>query len=132
MEMMTGELFWLAMSAALGLVLWIPYTAVGASVVGIRSGTTDVPKHSEFPEWAQRSHRVHMNLVESLAPFAILVLILSITGKADPATSTAAATFFFARVAHAIIYTMGIPYLRTLAYTIGWLACLYLLWQIIA
>lgn len=129
---MTGELFWLAMSAALGLILWIPYTAAGAGVVGLKSGTTDVPNHADFPGWAQRSHRVHMNLVESLAPFAVLVLILSVTGKADAATSTAAATFFFARVAHAIIYTMGIPYLRTIAYTVGWVACLYLLWQILA
>ncbi|USG62738.1 MAPEG family protein [Sneathiella marina] len=128
---MTGELFWLAMSAALGLILWIPYTAAGAGVVGFKSGTTDVPKPANLPEWAQRSHRVHMNLVESLAPFAVLVLILSISGKADASTSTAAAAFFFARVAHAIIYTMGIPFLRTVAYTVGWVACLYLLWQIL-
>ncbi len=129
---MSGELFWLALSAALCIVLWIPYGAVHASIVGLRVGTTDVPKSSELPEWGKRSHRVHMNMVESLAPFAILVLILNVSGKADPSTVTAAATFFFARVAHAILYTFGVPYLRTVAYTVGWLACVYLLWQIFA
>jgi len=128
---MAGELFWLALSAGLGLILWIPYTTAGAGVFGLKSGTTDVPKYSALPEWAQRSQRVHMNLVESLAPFAILVLILNVSGKADAATVTAAATFFYARVAHAVIYTMGIPFLRTVAYTVGWLVCLFLLWQIV-
>ncbi len=129
---MSGELFWLALSAALCIVLWIPYGAVHASIVGFRAGTTDVPKSSELPEWGKRSRRVHMNMVESLAPFAILVLILNVSGKADPSTVTAAATFFLARVAHAIFYTIGVPYLRTVAYSVGWLVCIYLLWQILA
>lgn len=32
--------------------------------------------------------------------------------------------FFFARIAHAIVYTLGIPYLRTPVYLILWLAVL--------
>lgn len=129
---MSGELIWLALSAALCLVLWLPYGAAHANVVGFKVGTTDVPDSSVLPEWGRRSHRVHMNMVESLAPFAVLVLILSVSGKADPSTATAAASFFFARLAHAVLYTLGIPYLRTVAFAIGWFACLYLLWQIFA
>ena len=128
---MTGELYWLALSVGLGLVLWIPYTALYAGVAGLKAGTTDLPPTSKLPDWARRSHRAHMNLVESLAPFAILILILHVSGKADSATVTAAAIFFFARVAHAILYTLGIPYVRTLAFTVGWLVCLYLLWQLL-
>ena len=33
---------------------------------------------------------------------------------------------------HAIVYTLGVPYLRTPAYAISWLVCLYLLWQVLA
>lgn len=128
---MSGEMYWLALSIGLCLLIWIPYTSLYAGVAGIKAGTTNVPPTAKLPEWAQRCHRAHMNLVETLVPFATLILMLKVTGKADGATATAAAIFFFARVAHAIFYTMGIPYLRTPAFAVSWLVCLYLLWQVL-
>ncbi|MGI9406360.1 MAG: MAPEG family protein [Hyphomicrobiaceae bacterium] len=128
---MSGEMFWLAMSVLLCLVIWIPYTALYGGLDGVKVGTSQVPQTQRLPDWAQRCHRAHMNLVETLVPFAILILMLQATGKADGATATAAANFFFARAAHAIVYTMGVPYLRTVAFSISWLVCLYLLWQVL-
>lgn len=128
---MSGELFWLALTVALCVVIWIPYTALYGGIVGLKSGTTDVPPTARLPEWAQRCHRAHMNLIETLVPFAILILMLNVTGKADSTTVAAAAVFFFARVAHAAIYAMGIPFLRTPAFAVSWLVCLYLLWQVL-
>jgi uncharacterized MAPEG superfamily protein len=32
--------------------------------------------------------------------------------------------FFFARIAHAIVYTLGIPYLRTPVYLVSWASVL--------
>ena len=46
---MADELFWRALTAGLGLFIWIPYTAASVGVVGLKSGTTDVPKYSAFP-----------------------------------------------------------------------------------
>ncbi len=37
-------------------------------------------------------------------------------------TVIACAVYFWARLAHAIVYTLGIPVLRTLAFTVGFLA----------
>ena len=34
----------------------------------------------------------------------------------------ACAVYFWARVAHLIVYTMGLPVFRTLAFTVGFLA----------
>ena len=73
-----------------------------------------------------------MNLIETLIPFATLIIMLKVLGKADTATATAAATFFFARVVHVVVYSMGVPFLRTPAFAVSWLVCLYLLWQVLA
>ena len=123
---MSSELFWLTLTAALSLVIWIPYTALYGGVMGFPSATRDVPATGKLPEWAQRCHRAHMNLVESLAPFAALVIVLELANKTTEGTATAAAVFFFARLVHVIVYTMGIPYLRTAAFAVGGFACLYL------
>lgn len=129
---MSGEMFWLALTVGLCLVIWIPYTALYGGIVGLKRATTDVPPTAQLPDWARRCHRVHVNLIETLVPFAILVLMLQAAGKSDGSTATAAAIFFFARVAHAVFYTMGIPYLRTPAFAVSWLVCLYLLGQVLA
>ncbi len=39
--MVTGEMFWLALTVGLCLIIWIPYTALYGGIVGIKSGTTE-------------------------------------------------------------------------------------------
>jgi uncharacterized MAPEG superfamily protein len=51
--------------------------------------------------------------VQNLAPFAILVLVAQVSGKANATTALGASIFFWARVAHAAVYIAGIKYLRT-------------------
>ena len=50
------------------------------------------------------------------------MLILDAEGHSTRATVIACAVYFWARLAHAIIYTLGIPVLRTLAFTVGFAA----------
>ena len=119
------------MTVALCLVIWIPYAALYRGIVGLKGATTDLPPTAQLPDWARRCHRAHLNLIETLVPFAILVLVLQAAGKSGGAIATAAAIFFLARVAHAVFYTMSIPYLRTPAYAASWLVCLYLLWRVL-
>ena len=54
--------------------------------------------------------------------FAPLVLILDAQGHSTESTVIACAVYFWARLVHAIVYTMGVPVLRTLAFTVGFLA----------
>ncbi len=128
---MSADFFWLGLTIGLCLLIWIPYTALYGGIVGFKSGTTDLPPTARLPDWAQRCHRSHMNLIETLVPFAALVLMLNASGKSDGTTATAAAIFFFARIAHAGFYTVGIPFLRTPAFAVSWLVCLYLLWRVL-
>jgi uncharacterized MAPEG superfamily protein len=54
--------------------------------------------------------------------FAALVLTLNALHISTAATVTACAVFFWARLAYVIIYTLGLPVLRTLAFTVGFVA----------
>ncbi|MBL6854596.1 MAG: MAPEG family protein, partial [Alphaproteobacteria bacterium] len=47
-----------------------------------------------------------------------------IAHRTNAATAQATMTYFIARVVHFIVYTAGIPVLRTLAFAVGWVACL--------
>jgi uncharacterized MAPEG superfamily protein len=66
--------------------------------------------------------RAHTNAIENLVVFATLVLTLRALNISTAATVTACAVFFYARLAHAVVYTLGIPVLRTLAFAIGFAA----------
>jgi uncharacterized MAPEG superfamily protein len=125
------EMFWLGMSILLCLVIWIPYTALYGGLVGFKTGSIAPPPHDKLPPWALRLHRSHINLLESLVPLVALILMLKTMGKVEDTTATAAAIFFFARVAHAITYALGVPWVRPVFFTIGWLVNCYLLWKVL-
>ncbi len=58
------------------------------------------------------------NAVENLVVFAPLVLILNAIDYSSSWTALACAVYFWARVAHLIVYTMGLPVFRTLAFVV--------------
>ncbi|HUS98062.1 MAG TPA: MAPEG family protein [Hyphomicrobiaceae bacterium] len=63
--------------------------------------------------WGGRAVRAHRNMLESLVLFATLVLVAHVSGKANAMTAFGAQLFFFARLAYAVIYIAGVPWLRT-------------------
>ena len=64
----------------------------------------------------------HDNAIENLIIFAPLVLILNDLDYSTKWTVLACAVYFWSRVAHLIVYTLGLPVFRTLAFTVGFLA----------
>jgi uncharacterized MAPEG superfamily protein len=66
--------------------------------------------------------RAHTNAVENLIIFAPLVLILDSLDISNGVTVGACIVYFWTRLAHYVVYTMGIPVARTLTFTVGWLA----------
>jgi uncharacterized MAPEG superfamily protein len=120
---MSQEMFWLAATLAVTLLLWFPYVLNRAAVRGLM-GVFANPSAGDKPlaPWAERAKRAHANAVENLvlfAPAAIAVHVLQVGG---PATAFAAALYFYARLIHYVVYTIGIPVVRTLAFTAGWVA----------
>jgi uncharacterized MAPEG superfamily protein len=74
----------------------------------------------------------HNNAVENLVVFAALVLVAHVTGVNNETTALACAIYFWARVAHFAIYTFRIPWLRTLAFVVGFGCQVALARQILA
>jgi uncharacterized MAPEG superfamily protein len=120
---MTKEMTWLTLTIILTGLLWVPYIIDRAMVRGLM-GCMANPSRNDKPQsaWAQRLYFAHTNAVENLVIFAPLVLILDAQGHTTESTVIACAVYFWARLVHAVVYTMGVPVLRTLAFTVGFLA----------
>lgn len=122
---------YLGLSGMLAVLLWTPYILSRAITWGIPTFLNNYPKdfpkvQPEVPLWAHRSQRAHLNLVETLPAFAAVVIAAGQLAPDAAAGSIAlwAQVFFFARIAHALVYTLGIPYLRTPVYLASWAAVL--------
>ena len=113
---MSKELLWLTLTVILTGLMWVPYILDRIMVRGLMGAMAN-PSRNDKPQsaWAQRLYFAHTNAVENLIIFAPLVLILDAQGYSTEGTVIACAVYFWARLAHAVVYTMGVPVLRTLA-----------------
>ncbi len=71
------------------------------------------------PGFGGRLDRSVQNLKENLLFFIPLVLLTVILNVSNPMTVLGAQLFAGGRVAHALIYMIGIPWLRTLAFMVA-------------
>ena len=128
---MKPELYYLALTATLTALLWVPYVldrSLKNNLGDLVGYPTGVHAHSG---WAQRLMKSHENAVENLVVFGLLVLVAHAAGVSSPAIGTAAMVYFWARLAHAVVYALGIPWLRTLAFMAGFIAQMVIAWQIL-
>ncbi|MES2951734.1 MAG: MAPEG family protein [Pseudomonadota bacterium] len=72
------------------------------------------------PGWVARAVKVHANLVENIAPFAVLVLVAHVSGKASASTALGASIFFWCRLAHLAVYVAGWRHVRSLLWFASW------------
>jgi len=129
---MSPELMYLVWSAALTLVLAV-IAASGATLeVGLPRLAGNRENMPEMASWAGRAARAHRNMLENLVLFAILVFAARLANVGNAMTLLGAQLFFFGRVAHAIIYIAGIPWLRTAAWLVSVIGLLLIFWQLVA
>ncbi len=114
---MYPEVFWLAITAMMTGLMFVPYVFDRFVVRGVM-GTLANPSPDDRPlhEWAQRAQRAHYNAVENLVVFAALVAAARFAGISGHLVVLGCVIYFWSRAAHYVIYTMGIPGLRTLAF----------------
>jgi uncharacterized MAPEG superfamily protein len=127
---MTFELQMLVWSAALALVQ-VLVAIIGAqgkvSLPILAGNREDLPP---ITGWAGRARRAHFNMLESLVVFAIVVLVAHLAGRANATTALGAMLFFWARLAYALIYVVGVPWLRTAAWAVSFAGILLVLSQL--
>jgi uncharacterized MAPEG superfamily protein len=63
--------------------------------------------------------RAHQNAVENLVIFTHLVLGLHAAGISNAVTATACMVDVFARAAHYLVFTLGVPLLRVVTFAVG-------------
>ncbi|MDB5801427.1 MAG: hypothetical protein JWL63_2366 [Rhodocyclales bacterium] len=127
---MSTELLYLTLVTAFTGLLWVPYILDRVAVRGL----IDAVGYPENPKpqspWAQRLMKAHANAVENLVVFASLVLIAHALGITNATIAGACVVYFWARVVHAVAYTFAVPWVRTLAFTVGFISQALLAWQI--
>jgi len=117
---MSAEFFWLTLTVAMTGLIWVPYMLDRFAVRGIMPPFGNRPREGvRQSEWAERMMAAHVNAVENLAVFAPLVLMLAAMGISTGATVGACAVFFWARLVHLAVYIVGIPFVRTAAFVVG-------------
>jgi uncharacterized MAPEG superfamily protein len=129
---MKTELMYLVWVTTLTGLLWVPYILDRVAVWGLMDAVGYPASPKPQSPWAVRMMKAHANAVENLVVFAALVLAAQALGVSNGATATAAAVYFWARVVHLGAYTLAVPWVRTLAFTAGFLAQMTFAWQILA
>ena len=129
---MSTDLKYLAFTAILTASLWIPYVVCQVTTNGaLKPANYLDPTPRSMPLWGKRADRTYINAVETFAPFAAMVIAIHLAGKANPTTAFCAMSFFWLRLAHAIVYLLGIPYVRTVIFTLGYVAVVRLFIELI-
>jgi uncharacterized MAPEG superfamily protein len=129
---MSTDLKYLAYTAMLTAALWIPYIVCQVMSNGLLTPTNYVdPAPRPVPLWGKRADRTYVNAVETFAPFAALVIVAHLSGKANAMTAFWSVCFFWLRLAHAVVYLLAIPYVRTLIFTLGFVAVAGIFWEVI-
>lgn len=116
---MSTELMWLTWVTALTAVIWIPYILNTIVVRGIVDAVGYPEEPKPLSAWARKMKMAHANAIENLVVFAALVLTASVAGVSNETTVLACQVYFWARVVHVVAYTFAIPWVRTLAFAVG-------------
>jgi uncharacterized MAPEG superfamily protein len=81
---------------------------------------------------AGRAKRAHINMMENLPLFAILVLVVHMAGLSTEQTVLGAQIFVIARLVYALVYIIGVPWLRTGIWTVSVVGMAMIAWPILA
>jgi len=128
---MKTEITSLVLTSTFTALLWVPYMLNRMAVRGIPSTVGYPVDPPPLSPWAQRLQAAHANAVENLAVFSALVLAAQMLNISTPATVFAGSLYLWSRVAHAVTYTLGVPWLRTLAFMGGFAAQMLVAWQVL-
>lgn len=98
-----------AVVAVLGAMLQVGLPALAGNREGL----------PEITGWGGRAARAHRNMLENLVLFAALVLVAVAAGKTNAMTLLGVQIFLYARLAYAVVYVAGIPWLRTVVWGVS-------------
>ena len=128
---MHQDLLYLTYVTALTGLMWVPYILDRIATRGlfVAVGYGD-PGKPQSP-WAARLMKAHANAIENLVVFGLLVLAARAMGLVEATIAMACIVYFWARIVHVVAFTFAIPWVRTLAFFVGFCAQAVVAWQIV-
>jgi uncharacterized MAPEG superfamily protein len=128
---MTPDLSLLVWTVVLTFVQVVIAAAGANAEVGLPTlagNREDVPP---IAGWAGRAQRAHRNMLENLPLFIALVLVAHIANRANGTSVLGEQLFFWARLVYAIVYIIGIPWVRTLLWGISVIGMILIFAQLV-
>lgn len=128
---MTPELTYLVWAVALCFLQMLIAVCGAAGQVGLVTLASNREDMPALTGWADRAQRAHRNMLENLVLFAALVLVAVAAGRTNATTTLGAQVFFFGRIAYALVFLAGIPWLRTAVWTVSVIGLLMIFSQLV-
>ncbi len=110
---MSLELNYLFFAVLLTFVQMLITAAAANQQVGLSLLAGNRESMPELSGFAGRAKRAHLNMTENLVLFAALVLVATAANKLNAMTALGATIFFWSRLVYAVVYLLGITWLRT-------------------
>jgi uncharacterized MAPEG superfamily protein len=115
----------LSLVVYMAAITWLLLLA--ASLIRARGWTLEGMKvamgnRENLPEatpFAGRADRTARNTLENFVLFAALALVAHVSSSLSPRVLLGAEIFFWSRLVFIVVYYVGIPYLRTVVWTVG-------------
>lgn len=114
-----SEISYLVLSIALFFAMIVVQSLASLKHYGLSplAGARDDMKAPTF--FLERVKRANQNMIEALLMFVPLILVAIHTGQLSMPTAIGSALFFWGRLAYAPLYWLGVPWLRTLAWSVS-------------
>lgn len=116
---MSIELLMLAAAGGVIVLLTLLQGTRNILVLGLTTAAGNQHDIAPWSGWNDRLNRAIRNQIEGMAIFAPILLSVVLANLTNNTTALGAQIYVLARIAHAIVYTAGIPWVRTTAWAIG-------------
>ena len=129
--MITPELNYLTWVTVFTALMWMPYILNTIVVRGLINAVGYLDNPKPLAPWAARMKQAHSNAIENLVVFGLLIFVAQAAGANNETTAFASAIYFYARIVHFVTYSLGVPWVRTLAFAVGFMCQISLALQIL-
>ncbi len=127
---MRPEITLLAWSAILAIVHMLVTVQALVNQKGLMTAFGNRENLGELAGWGGRAQRANVNMAQNLVVFAAVVLAAVAAGRTNDMTLLGAQLFFWGRLAYAVCYLGGIPYLRTASWLVSIIGIVLILIQL--
>ena len=129
---MTTETLIILLTFVLALINYLMpafFVVANSSVTALAGPRDDVGVGENII--GQRAERANANFKETL-PWAIgLLILVQVTGDANTTTALGGWIYLICRILYIPLYLMGVPYLRSLVWTVSIVGLIMIAWQLL-